>query len=107
MPHSEHRVVLTFGDGGLSAELLCPESGCSPATHCPECWTDIGPKGCECSPERASDECWVKSWFDNLMPEEILHGSVAVTIDPEFDGDTVRAHIVGPTPAVTQGDQHG
>lgn len=94
---SEHRVVLSFGDGGLSAKLICPESGCFPATHCPECCTDIGPRGCECQDEPAPDECWVKGWFDNLMPaEEILHGSFTVTIDPEFDGDTIRAHIVDP-----------
>lgn len=68
----QHRVRLVIDGGFLSAELVCPE-GC-----------------CEL-------ECWIKTWFDNLAPDELLHGRVEVVVPmrAEWDGDSMSAHIAG------------
>ena len=67
-----HRVEIEFDGGGVSGKLICPESGCTPP-----------PPG----------ECWIKTWFDNLSVDELLHGKVTVEINAEFEDDTLVARI--------------
>lgn len=93
-----HRVVLNFDDG-LHAKLICPETGCKPASLCGECYRDVNDpetKPCPCCPDPASLECWVKTWFDGCTWDELLHGEVTVEIDAEWDGDSMIANIVAP-----------
>lgn len=99
-----HEVVISFEDGcSPTAKLICPASGegCRPASFCPECYSAITESGCECCDFPPDDGCWIKSWFDNLAAEEILHGSVRVQVDARWNGESIEAHIVGPTPAET------
>jgi hypothetical protein len=96
---SAHRVVIEFDDG-IYAKLVCPESGCTPASMCSECGRAIGDpetKPCYDCPS-ASDECWIKSWFDNCTADELLRGTVTVEIVAEWDGDHLNAHIGRPIP---------
>jgi hypothetical protein len=37
---ARHRVVLNFDDG-LRLKLICPETGCRPATQCGECYRHV------------------------------------------------------------------
>ena len=92
---SKHRVVLTFDDG-VTAKLICPESGCVPAEFCAGCGRSYGDGEREpCFDCRAApDECWVKGWFDEVCGLESLYGSVTVEIYPEWDYDYLKAHIV-------------
>jgi hypothetical protein len=100
-----HRVVLKFDDG-VYATLICPETGCKSASVCSECHrsvddTEIAP--CyDCPPPNGG--CWVKTWFDNCMAEELLHGEVTVDIDARWDGDAMTAHIVAPVAAQQTGE---
>lgn len=66
----KHRVEIEFDGGAVSGKLICPES-CKPATT-----------------------CWIKTWFDNVGVDELLHGNVTVEIDAEWDGETLVANIV-------------
>jgi hypothetical protein len=104
-----HRVVIEFDGGAMTCELICPESGCEPAQNCSECGRDLRPPAlaeqraegiepcydCE-DAERWADECWIKTWFDNVGADELLHGKVTVEIDTEWDIDHMVAHIVEP-----------
>jgi hypothetical protein len=96
-----HRVVLTFENGfGPTAKLICPESGCTPAGTCAHCGRDLDDeetKPCyDCADSEGwRHECWIKTWFDNLTPDELMDGSVTVEIDAEWNGDHIIAHIVG------------
>lgn len=95
---ASHRVVLTFANGGLTSKLVCPESGCAEAGYCGQCGRDLHDDEStpcyDCSDPRP-EGCWVKSWFDNLMAEEMLVGSVEVVIDPAWDYDHLEAKIIG------------
>jgi hypothetical protein len=104
MSRERHRVMLAFEDGcGLSAKLICPESGCTPAGSCAACGRDLDDsesKPCYDCTDSAEwrDECWVKTWFDNVSADELLSGRVTVEIDADWDGDHMIAHIVGVVP---------
>lgn len=79
-------------------KLICPETGCTPATVCGECHRHIddeerGP--CDECPDPADTECWVKGWFDNCTYDELLHGEVTVEVECEWDGDQINVEIVG------------
>ena len=91
-----HRVVLTFDGGGLMAKLICPESGCVVAEFCGACGRHLADPETEpcydCS-DIDLRECWVKTWFDNCAPDELLHGSVTVEVECEWDGDVMVAQI--------------
>lgn len=92
-----HRVVLTFDDG-VSAKLVCPDAGCTPATVCASCgrsFDDPDSSPCYDCSQTSGDECWVKSWFDNLTVDELLRGEVTVWIDATYDGDHFAATIIG------------
>jgi hypothetical protein len=99
---TRHRVVLAFENGfGLTAKLVCPESGCASSETCSQCGRDLRDpesKPCYDCADSAGwrDECWIKTWFDNLTPDELLDGQVTVEIDAEWDGDHIIAHIVAP-----------
>jgi hypothetical protein len=107
-----HRVEIAFDDG-VSAKLICPESGCTPAQKCGQCGRDLRPRDeaeqreegiepCYDCKDAASwrDECWIKTWFDNVGADELLAGKITVEIDAEWDVDHMVAHIVAPpTPA--------
>jgi hypothetical protein len=98
---SGHRVVLTFDDG-LYLKLICPETGCEPASTCGECHRHVDDEErspCAACP-RQGDGCWVKGWFDNCTYDELLHGEITAAIEAEWDGDHIIVEIVGPTPAV-------
>jgi hypothetical protein len=93
-----HRVVIEFdGGGGAGAKLICPESGCVPAEFCGVCGSAYGDpeaEGCsDCRDDEAPTECWIKTWFDNVSADELLHGSIEVPIRAEWDGDHMVAHI--------------
>lgn len=94
---SRHRVVLQFDDG-LHLKLICPESGCTPATVCGECYrhvNDAETAPCHDCPPPDGTECWVKGWFDNCTYDELLAGEIAVEIDAEWHGDHMTAVIAG------------
>lgn len=99
----KHRVEIRFDDGTY-AKLICPESGCRPAAFCPECCTTITESGCECCDAPPEGECWIKSWFDNVGADELLHGTLTVEIDAKFDGDRMIATVVDPSAASTPTD---
>jgi hypothetical protein len=99
---STHRVVLTF-DNGLVAKLICPPGdSCVGSKVCVMCGREVrDPESTPCYDCRDMnpDECWVKTWFDNVSPEELLHGTVEVEIDATWDGDHMIARIVEPPAA--------
>lgn len=98
----DHRVVLEFDDG-LHAKLICPEAGCVPAANCASCgraYADAETEPCYDCREPPPDECWIKTWFDNCSPEELLHGEVTVNVDAEWDGDSLVATIAEPSAGV-------
>jgi len=99
---NKHRVVLTFENGyGPSAKLICPESGCIGSEVCGICGRDVtDPESKPCYDCKGMNPaaCWVKTWFDNLTPDELLSGSLTVEIDAEWDGDHMVAHIAGVVP---------
>jgi len=108
---SAHRVVIEFDDG-VRAKLVCPESGCMPAQNCAQCGRDLRPRdeaeqqaeGIEpcydCKDaESWRDECWIKTWFDNIDATELLAGKVTVEIDAEWDLDHMVAHIIETEPS--------
>ena len=95
---SDHKVVLHFDEAGLVARLECPEGGgCRGGPlSCGLCGADLNdPEGSRCydCQDMSGEECWVKTWFDNLAADELLHGKITVTIDPQWNGDTMEAHI--------------
>jgi len=90
-----HRVVLTFNDG-LYAKLICPDGGCKPPSFCSECGRDLHDQESEPCYDCAgavTEECWIKTWFDNCTADELLHGSLTVELDCEWDGDRLVATI--------------
>ena len=100
----KHRVEIEFGTYGVSGKLICPESGCKPATTCADCGRDKEPSDgcCDVCADGLGDECWIKTWFDNVGVDELLHGNVTVEIDAEWDGETIIANITGVVPAPEQ-----
>lgn len=101
-----HRVVIEFDDG-IRAKLICPESGCTPAGMCSECYRDLTDEetapcyDCKDAAHR-SYECWIKTWFDNVGADELLAGKIEVGIDAEWDMDHMIAHVVGPVTAIEE-----
>lgn len=105
-----HRVALTFEGGLVSGRLIHPESGCDPATSCPECFSDYS----EVPPEdRCRDcrdmkveegTCWLEGWFDQFSIEELLEGEVTVPVAAECDGETL---ILNVTTELTQAEPLG
>lgn len=98
MEQERHRVVLTFDDG-LYAKLICPGpgKGCQPATVCASCHRGIDSEGsCYDCEDGFPDDCWIKGWFDNLTPDELLHGEITVEIEADFDGETAICSVVAP-----------
>lgn len=94
---SNHRVVLYFDDG-LNLKLICPESGCSPASICGECHRTVGDderQPCAACPP-PDGECWIKGWFDNCTYDELLYGEITVDVECEWDGDHIIATVVDP-----------
>jgi hypothetical protein len=96
---TKHRVELTFEPSyGVTGKLICPESGCSSSKLCGHCGRDL--HDTEATPcydckdaAKWADECWVKTWFDNLTADEMLSGKLTVEIDAQWDGDQLIAHI--------------
>jgi hypothetical protein len=98
---ARHRVVLNFDDG-LRLKLICPETGCRPATQCGECYRHVDDEErepCGACPGPEDTGCWVLSWFENCTYDELLHGEVTVEIDTEWDGESLLATITGPAPS--------
>jgi hypothetical protein len=97
-----HRVEITFEAGyGPSAKLICPEGGCEKPGWCAECGRalndpDDTSEGCyDCRDATWCDECWLKTWFDNLSVDDLLAGKLVVEIDGIWTGDGAVAQIVG------------
>lgn len=93
----KHRVEIEFDDG-VYAKLICPESGCHPATMCAQCGREVqGPseEGCYDCRDGFTDECWIKTWFDNLAASELLVGTITVEIEAHFDDDRMVASVLG------------
>lgn len=110
-----HRVEIEFDGGAVSGKLICPESGCVPAQNCSQCGRELHPRDLteqreegiepcyDCKDaESWRDECWIKTWFDNVGVDELLHGNVTVEIEAEWDGDTIVANITDVVPAPEQ-----
>lgn len=103
----KHRVEIKFDDGTY-AKLICPEEGCSAAVTCSSCGRafDLEEReedGCyDCKDIKHPPECWVASWFDNVGADELLHGTLTVEIDTEFNGDILVATVVDPAATSTQ-----
>lgn len=105
-----HKVTLVLDRGSVYVNLICPEGGCDPASHCCECGRplddveakDAGqPDRCDLCPSDV-DECWIKTWFDNSDGAE-LYGDIALDlagrtlplpIHCEWDGDTLVWYVV-------------
>jgi hypothetical protein len=75
-----HKVTLVLTRDGARIELICPEGGCAAA--------DDALPGFE--------ECWIKEWFENALPEETYDG-------PELD----LAGRILPAPIECCGDDDG
>lgn len=57
-----HHIRIDFGDHP-QAELICPDGGSCPVDH------------------RVPEEgCWLKSWFDAGMGDEVVRGTVALPV---------------------------
>lgn len=110
MTTEPHKVTLVLDCEDVSIRLICPESGCEPAQQCSECGRPFDDaeatangyaERCADCPS-PTDECWIKSWFDNLRGEEMLEGpecdltgrTLPVPIECEWDGDCLRWHVV-------------
>jgi hypothetical protein len=110
-----HRVTLVLERGyvgvHVGVRLVCPEGGCQPVAACRECGRpvddreaeDAGQPGrCEWCPT-GDEECWIKSWFDNLSGEEMYDGpeldltgrTFPVPIECSWDGDSLTWRVVG------------
>lgn len=111
----KHRVEIVFDGGGVGGRLICPEGGCRRAENCSECGRELHPRDLaeqreegiepcyDCKDaEQWSEECWIKTWFDNCAVDELLAGEVTVEIDAEWDGDTIIANITDVVPAPEQ-----
>jgi hypothetical protein len=59
-----HQIRFVIHDGSLHLELQHPHTGL-----CPPSEDEEG--------NVVSEECFLTGWFDNLEPDEILHGEVA------------------------------
>jgi hypothetical protein len=103
-----HKVTLVLGPGGAEVRLICPKNGCPPPVECPECGrlvNDLETGRCEWCP-RPDDECWVRSWFDNLDGWEMYDGSVCdltgrslpLPISERFDLDSLRWRVAEEEP---------
>lgn len=97
---SAHRVVLTFDDG-VTAKLVCPDNGCTPANIC-GCGRDLNePESEPCydcgDAETWRDECWLKTWFDDLTADELLHGTIEFPVTATWDGDHPLVEIESPS----------
>ncbi len=95
-----HRVVVEFDDGSYLKRLVHPEGGCQTADRCGQCaraFDDTETEPCyDCKPPIPDSyrECWVQGWFDNLTAEELLSGSIELSVDPEWRHDSCLLHIV-------------
>lgn len=38
--------------------------------------------------------CWVQSWYENLMADEMLSGQIELDVSPSFDDDTLVLEIL-------------
>lgn len=63
-----HRLRITVEDGRLMLKLLHPEEGCTPPSDV------IGSLG------RTHPLCWAEDWMENLMPDELMHGTVSFEV---------------------------
>jgi hypothetical protein len=98
----QHRVVVEFGDGTYMTKLIHPDR-CGTADRCGQCgrsYVDPDPDSKPCydcpdDPEKAASECWVQGWFDDSTPDELLHGSVELTVRPVWEFDHCELHITG------------
>jgi hypothetical protein len=96
-----HKVTLVIEDDLVIVRLVCPVGGCEPAQQCSECGQLLGAsERCYACPS-PDDECWVKSWFDNLdalymhVGECDLTGrTLPVPIECEWDGESLMWHVV-------------
>lgn len=94
----DHRVELHFDGGGFTARLICPPTGCEPATYCMECHKDIRDEGHEpCGDCPTGDEgCWLKAWCPDSGLIDWLNGSATLLVETEFlpDDECPRLEIV-------------
>ncbi len=83
-----HKLELQFDELGLTAKLICPESGCQPPGHCSECGRLRGDQStpCECCTPDDATFCNAKEWCDAAFDESWLNGTV--TMDVEIDWDS-------------------
>jgi hypothetical protein len=65
MSEAAHRVVIEFDGGYMTVRLICPAS----------------------CPTGTAGECPLRTWFDNVAPEEILQGKVEVPVRVEWVGE--------------------
>jgi hypothetical protein len=105
MATEPHKVTLVLDRESVAVRLVCPEGGCGPPQQCAECGRPIDGREAEANghSERCvdcptpPDECWIKTWFDNLRGEEMLEGpecdltgrTLPVPIKCWWDGDSL------------------
>jgi hypothetical protein len=104
-----HRVVLEFDGGAFYAKLICPESGCNPASHCGRCaadLTDPTSKRCYDCEGMEPGECWLQGWFDD-EPIEYFDGELEFPVTAEWDCDhpIIRVDAAQLTTAAEGGDR--
>jgi hypothetical protein len=86
-----HRLVVEIDAYGMHTRLVCPESGCERPGNCSECGRSVDDAETKPCPECPSpdDECWLKSWADNvdLAMEGMVTARVEFPIEATWDGD--------------------
>lgn len=101
-----HQVVIEFDGGMPGLTLLHPDGGCTAPMQCGLCAADLSDpdaKRCYDCRDMAAEGCWLQGWFDNLDYGELLHGTVTLPIDAEWDGDHPKITVSQPPQHPTSG----
>lgn len=99
-----HRFVLKVEDGYTSWRLICPDDdSCTPADVCGSCGRNlVEPErepcyDCKTRVYDPEGECWAQTWVGEMMAEEVLHGTVEVSVpvNVQWTGDGLECEVAG------------